>query len=510
MTDPRETATDPENFDLTGASVIAGTLVPGTGPAFTGEDPRGQGTDLPGYRSTSTEQLDDAVTAAERARQAPITFDTMASALDAIADAFETHQELVVDTADHETALGRTRLEGELARTVGQFQMMAAEARAGTRRDRTADAAGQGPAEPGLFRTTIPIGVVAVYAASNFPLAFGVAGTDTSAALAAGCPVVAKAHPAQPATAELCGRLVSAGLAAAGASPGFFSVLHEEGHELGQALATHPGVDAIAFTGSHRGGRALFDLASRRPRPIPVFAEMGSLNPLFVSPGAAAARPDALVEGILGSYLMGEGQFCTKPGLVVLPKGADGRRIAEGLAAGVVGRSPNHPMLTVAMTQAFTLGTDGAAAIDGVRTTRGDTAVLVTASPRAVIEHPELRQEIFGPVTIVVQAGPAEIEDVLAVLDPSLTGTIHAEDDEGEWVTQMADLLARKVGRVVLNGYPTGVRVSAGQHHGGPYPATTSPHHTSVGLAAIDRFLRPVTFQSFESDLLPGWADPEG
>ncbi|HUG86084.1 MAG TPA: aldehyde dehydrogenase family protein [Euzebya sp.] len=536
--------TDRLPTDLTprGTSLINGADTLGQGSAFRASDPRDGSPLQPTYQSVTQDQLDQAMVAAVAARRAPIDFGAMARALGAMADEFEAAGDLVVATADEETALGEGRLHGELGRTVGQLRMMGAEALAGTRRGVTADPAGDGPAAPALFRTTVPLGIVGVFAASNFPLAFGVAGTDTAAALAAGCPVVAKAHPAQPATAELCGRLMRRGLAAAGLPAGFVQVLHEEGHEIGQALVAHPDTDAVAFTGSLRGGRALFDLAAARPRPIPVYAEMGSLNPLVVSPGAAAAGDTGLVEGILGSALQGEGQFCTKPGLVVLPTGPGGDAVLEGLAAGIVGHRPAHPLLHAGITAGFQQGLAALADLPGVTLVRagagagragarsgpassgdpdrhdpegwaasagGCEAAMLQATPEALLLNRALREELFGPVTVVVQIDETQLPALLESLDPALTATLHFSDEEVGWATSMADLLARKVGRVIARGYPTGVRVSPGQHHGGPYPATTSPLHTSVGLAAIDRFLRPVTFQSFDRATLPSWAAPD-
>ncbi|MBW3601726.1 MAG: aldehyde dehydrogenase family protein [Actinobacteria bacterium] len=496
----------------TGVSVLAGVDVTGKGDTFAATAPGG-GPLEPTYRSITPAQLDEAVAAAVQARRAPIDLAAFGAALDAAADALEEAADAVVATADAETALGETRLRGEHARTVAQLRMMAEEARTGSRRDVVDDPAGDGPAAPALHRTSVPLGVVGVFAASNFPLAFGVAGTDTAAALAAGCPVVAKAHPAQPATAELCGRLVAAGVAAAGLPPGTFSVVHESGYEVGQALVQHDGIDAIAFTGSLRAGRTLFDLAADRPRPIPVYAEMGSLNPLFVSRRAAAERTDALVEGIIDSYLLGEGQFCTKPGLIVLPDGPDGQAVLDGVVAALAERAPAHPLLHAGITSGFTAGVADASALPGVTAVHapavdgaGCQAALLQATPEAVLEEEALRREIFGPVTLAVRASDEQARDIADALEPALTASLHFTDDETGWARSLADLLARKVGRIIANGYPTGVRVSPAQHHGGPYPATTSPLHTSVGLAAVDRFRRPVAFQSFPDRALPSWA----
>lgn len=497
--------------DPTGSSLISGAPVTGTGDPFQAGTPGSATPTGPTYAAIGPEQLETAVAAAVAARLAPIDLARVAEGLDTAANAMEADVEGLVAVADAETALGITRLTGELARTVGQLRMMAAEARDGRRRDVVTDPAGDGPAAPALHRTTVPLGVVVVFAASNFPLAFGVVGTDTAAALAAGCPVIAKAHPAQPATAERCGRVVVEALRAAGLPEGMLQVLHEGGHEVGLLLAGHPEVDAVAFTGSLRGGRALLDVAAARPRPIPVYAEMGSLNPVVVSPGAAAADPSGLARAALGSALLGEGQFCTKPGLLLLPDDDASRAVAAALVAGVRAHVPAHPLLHAGIVEGFEQGLASLAGLEGVEIERGAAgagvpAAVVLATPQALQAHERLVEELFGPVTVVVRVRSSALAGVVAELPPSLTATVHATPAEAAWTRQMADLLARRVGRVVLGGWPTGVRVSAGQHHGGPYPATTSPLHTSVGLAAIDRFRRPVTFQSFDAETLPTWA----
>jgi acyl-CoA reductase-like NAD-dependent aldehyde dehydrogenase len=501
-----------------GVSVVAGVDTPGQGEAYAARRPGGDEPVGPTYRSLTAAQLDLAVQAAVQARRAPVDATACAAALEAAADAFEREVEAVVATADAETALGQGRLRTEHARTVRQLRVMAEEARTGARRDVVVDPAGEGPAEPALLRTSLPLGVVAVFAASNFPLAFGVAGTDTASALAAGCPVVAKAHPAQPATAELCGRLVAEGVAAAGLHPGNLSVVHDAGRALGEALVLHDGVDAVAFTGSGAGGRALLHLVAQRPRPIPVYAEMGALNPVVVSPGAAAARAGALAEGILGSWLASEGQLCTKPGLVLLPEGPFGGAVIDILAAALRDHQPAHPLLHRGIEEGFVAGVTAADGLEGVVAltaaaddqTAGMPAVLLQATAEAVLAHPELREEVFGPALLVVQADEAHVRDICDALPGALAAALHFEPDEADWARDMADLLARRSGRVVANGYPTGVRVSPAQHHGGPWPATSSPLHTSVGLAAVDRFRRPVAFQGFPDAALPPWAPEPG
>ena len=513
MSDASTSATFTAPTTPTGVSLVAGRAVAGTGSTFSALRPGTTDPSGPAYRSVSDSQMEQAVEAAVEAAESPVDPAAMAALLDDIADRLEQAGDAIIAVADQETALGTTRLTGELGRTGAQFRMMASEAGGPSRQEHVIDPAGDGPAAPALLRTSVPIGVVGVFAASNFPLAFGVAGTDTSAALGAGCPVVTKAHPAQPGTGELVGRVMADAVAAAGLHPGFVSVLHEEGHEVGAALVQHDGVDAVAFTGSLRGGRALFDLATARERPIPVYAEMGSLNPVVVSPGAAAARGAALVEAIVGSFLLGEGQFCTKPGLIVLPDTPAGKGIRDGLTAAVAEYQAGHPLLHPGIVDGFESGLAEVTDVDGVTVHTGGSApdgscvaAVIDASVSALQDSRVLRDELFGPATVVVLAGGSELSSLISALDPSLTGTLHFEADEAAWARPLADQMSRKVGRVIANGFPTGVRVSPAQHHGGPYPATTSPLHTSVGLAAIDRFRRPVAFQSFDSVALPTWA----
>ena len=435
-----------------------------------------------------------------------------AEALDAIAAELESDGDHLVALADRETALGEPRLTGELARTTGQFRFFAGVLRDGGYLDATIDHADPDAAtpRPDLRRVLVPLGPVAVFGASNFPLAFSVPGGDTASALAAGCPVVVKAHPAHPATAEAAAAAVHRALRRIGAPDGLLGLLH--GHEAGSALVAHPHVRAAGFTGSLAGGRALFDLASARPDPIPFYGELGSLNPLVVTPGAAAARASAIGRGVAESVLLGRGQFCTKPGLVLIPDGPDGEQLLDELVDTAKG-APAGPLLTAEIGASFrriaehvggladvlldhSRGTDAAAC--------GPVLVRVSVSGLVRDDLAALREEHFGPFAVVATyRGLDELRHLVNELAPALVASVHATDDEHHLLAPLLRALRDKVGRIVWNGYPTGVAVSWAMHHGGPYPSTTNALHTSVGAAAIRRWLRPVTYQAVPTALLP-------
>jgi NADP-dependent aldehyde dehydrogenase len=433
-----------------------------------------------------------------------------AALLRRVADALDTDAEALVDLADRETALGHVRLTGELARTTFQLRMFAdlvgSGRQSGTRVD--PEVAGPPPAgHPELRLVRVALGPVAVFGASNFPFAFSVPGGDTASALAAGCPVVVKAHPAHPQTSQRCGEIVAGALAAGGAPAGVFAVVH--GFAVGQRMVTDPRIRAAAFTGSGAGGRALFDAAVGRPDPIPFYGELGSVNPVVITP-SAAAEPSDLVAGWLGSLTLGGGQFCTNPGLVLAPLDStvaeEIRRQAAELPEAVLLHTGVASHLDASL--AAVLSSPGAEVVacgpsgDDAGVRRPVTVVAVPAE--SALEHPDLlATECFGPVGVVVEY--SDRDQLLALLDVlpgCLVGTVHSTDDD----PLAADVIAavtRIAGRVVWNGWPTGVAVTAGQHHGGPWPATTNPLHTSVGTAAIDRFTRPVAFQSVPDVLLP-------
>ncbi|WP_165984568.1 aldehyde dehydrogenase (NADP(+)) [Streptomyces sp. YIM 98790] len=481
-------------------------------------DPRtGQQREQVGLEATAAD-VDAAVRAAEAAREQLADRAARTALLRAAAAQLEAAGEEIVRTADAETALGEARLRGELARTTGQLRAFADEAEDGGHLGVIIDHADPSltPPRPDLRRYRIPLGVVAVYAASNFPLAFSVPGGDTASALAAGCPVVVKAHPDHPATSELCAAALRRAAAEAGLDANVVSVVH--GFEAGVELVQHPLVAAAGFTGSVRGGRALFDAAAARPVPIPFHGELGSLNPVVVTRAAAEERAESIGAGLAGSMTLGTGQFCTKPGLVFTPAGAAGDRLVKSLAERLA-QAPEGIMLDARMREAFADGVASRSRLAEVQApvaagrggNGGVTAGFLTVPAGRLADGGEeyalLLEECFGPVTVIARyQEPAEVSAALQRLGGSLTATVHLGDGEGrESGGEAARLLAElrpRAGRLLVNGWPTGVAVAPAQHHGGPYPATTTTS-TSVGATAIERWLRPVVYQDTPEALLP-------
>lgn len=419
--------------------------------------------------------------------------------LSGIADRLDAAVEELVALADEETALGETRLRGEVARTTGQLRLFAAVIAEGSHLEATIDHAVPDavPPRPDLRRMLRPLGPVAVFSASNFPFAFSVAGGDTASALAVGCPVIVKAHPGHPRLSRRTAELVTEALATAGAPAGAFGLV--EGFEEGLALVDHPAITAVAFTGSLRGGRALHDRAAARPAPIPFFGELGSINPVVVTADADAERGDQLAAGLAGSFQLGAGQFCTKPGVVFVPAGS---RLEAALPPLVGAELPR--MLTPSIADGFATGSEVIAAVPGVELLAGGPGAPVAAvTDLATLEAHEhdLLAEVFGPFTLLVRYGSREqLGRSLDRLEGSLTATLHAGADEA--VDDLLPRLERIAGRVLFAGWPTGVAVTWSQHHGGPWPATTS-QHTSVGATAVRRFLRPIAYQDAPEAALP-------
>lgn len=457
--------------------------------------------------TTSPEELTRLAEAAAAA--APIwrtsSADDRARWLTAVADALDANADELVAIADRETRLGAVRLRGEVGRTTGQLRLFASVVREGSYLELTVDDADAAatPPRPELRRLLVGVGPVAVFSASNFPFAFSVCGGDTASAWAAGNPVIVKAHSGHPELSERTAAIAIEALAAVGAPDGSLALI--EGREAGNALVQHPVIQAAGFTGSLSGGRALFDLASGRPDPIPFYGELGSVNPVVVTPGAAAARGAELSSGLVGSFTLGAGQFCTKPGVVFIPQDAGIEQLVADAVAGAVG----GPLLTERITTAFPDGIRDLEAdpsvevlAQGAETPDGARPVVLTTDAAAVAERPEtLIAEVFGPVTLLVRySNEAELLRALRAVPGSLTATLHSE--AGEDVAEVLELLQLRAGRVLFAGWPTGVAVTWSQQHGGPWPATTSLH-TSVGATAIRRFLRPVAFQDAPEALLP-------
>jgi NADP-dependent aldehyde dehydrogenase len=456
---------------------------------------------------TTPARVDELADAAARAFEQTVAASSGERArwLRAIADRLDLHADDLVRACGPETELGGARLRGEVARTTGQLRLFADVAEEGGYLEAIVDhaAADATPPRPDLRRILRPIGPVAVFAASNFPFAFSVAGGDTASALAVGCPVIVKAHPGHPETSRLTAGLVASALADVGAPEGMFALI--EGHDAGLALVDHPAIAAVAFTGSVAGGRALHDRASGRPAPIPFFGELGSINPVVITPGADAKRGAALAEGLAGSFQLGTGQFCTKPGLVFVPRDSEVARSLPGL----VGSAP-HRMLTDSIAAGFSRGLEHLLSVPGVTVVAGGSEAPAGAAAPVVVrtdvaqleKNPSpLFEEVFGPLTVLVDYDDeGQVVGALGKLEGSLTATLHAED--GERGPQLVGALERIAGRVLFDGWPTGVAVTWSQHHGGPWPATTS-QHTSVGASAVRRFLRPIAYQDAPSDVLP-------
>ena len=431
---------------------------------------------------------------------------TRAAALEKVADALDAHSSELAAVADGETALGLPRLKGEIKRTTNQLRLFAGMLREGSYLEATLDSADATivPPRPELRRILQPLGPVAVYAASNFPFAFSIAGGDTASALAAGCSVVVKAHEAHPQTSLATSSIVTQALAEAGAPPDVFAAVY--GFDAGVRLIKHPAIKAAGFTGSTRGGRALFDLANARPEPIPFYGELGSINPTVILPGAASERGDAIAQGYAQSLTLGVGQFCTNPGLTFVPKSLGG-----ALAAAVT-KSSGGAMLTRRMHDAYVAGTGAlGAAAERIAEGQPSDAAFGTTPQLFRVDVAEFAadvgkytEECFGPAGLIVSYDdPQRVIDLLPQLPGSLTASVHASAADAPAAARAADALRGIAGRVIYNAWPTGVAVAWGMQHGGPWPSTTNPLHTSVGATAVRRWLAPVSFQSWPDALLP-------
>jgi NADP-dependent aldehyde dehydrogenase len=430
--------------------------------------------------------------------------------LGSLADALEARREDLVAVADRETALGKTRLNGELTRTCYQLRLFSEVVLEGSYVEATIDRPGDTPMgpRPDLRRMLVPIGPVAVFGASNFPFAFSVPGGDTASALAAGNPVIIKAHGSHPACSQLCYEILAAAARDAGAPEGTLGIVH--GLQAGADLVAHPAVRAVGFTGSVNGGRALLDIIQRRPDPVPFFGELSSLNPLLVTPQAAAERGEQLGRELVSSFTLGAGQFCTKPGLVLVPTGAAGDGVLTAMADAVRETGP-QTLLNEGIAGSYGRITSSLAALPGVSTiARGGEpqgsgfqgAPLLLETDAADLPH-EVTEECFGPVAVVVRYDGVEaLFAALKAMPPSLTATVLRGEGEVELPLAVSEELRTRAGRLVYDAYPTGVAVSWAQHHGGPWPSTNS-QHTSVGTTAIRRFLRPVTWQGAPQEALP-------
>lgn len=499
------------SFTPHGKHLIAGTWV-GAEQTFASEPASGPAHD---FSVGTTALVDQACEAAEAAfwSYGYSTREARAAFLNTIADEIEARAEAITDIGTRETGLPEARLNGERGRTTGQLRLFADHILKGDYLDTRVDPAlpdRQPLPRPELRMVQRPIGPVAVFGASNFPLAFSTAGGDTAAALAAGCPVVVKGHSAHPGTGEIVAEAVHAAIEKCDMPKGVFSLIQGGNRTVGQALVQHPLIKAVGFTGSLGGGRALFDLCAARPEPIPFFGELGSVNPMFVLPEACKARGQALGEGWAGSLTMGAGQFCTNPGIAVVPKGAEGDSFVEAATAALQD-APAQVMLTDGIAQAYR---DGKARFDRRNAVQprlsteseGRSALpnLYETDTEAYLQDHELGEEVFGPLGLVVRTSSIEeMESLAKGLEGQLTITLQIDDADTETARRLMPIIERKAGRLLVNGFPTGVEVADSMVHGGPYPASTNFGATSVGTLSIRRFLRPVCYQNMPAGLLP-------
>lgn len=435
-----------------------------------------------------------------------------AAFLDAIADEIEARADAITEIGTRETGLPEARLQGERGRTTGQLRLFARHIEKGDYLDLRHDEALPDRApmpRPDLKMVQRPVGPVAVFGASNFPLAFSTAGGDTASALAAGCPVVVKGHPAHPGTGEIIADAILAAIEKTGMPKGVFSLIQGNTTDLGAALVQHPLISAVGFTGSLGAGRALFDLCAARPVPIPFFGELGSVNPVFLLPDALAARGAEIAKGWAGSLTMGAGQFCTNPGVVIALAGPDATAFVE-TASEALSQVAAQVMLTDGIAAGYRAGRDKIAAATGVRqvlTTvcdqRNATPYFFATTGKDFLANAALGHEVFGPLGIFVEVSdPAEMLEVAKSFEGQLTSTLMMDSGDTALARRLMPILERKAGRILANGYPTGVEVSEAMVHGGPYPASTNFGATSVGTLAIRRFLRPVCYQNIPDDVL--------
>ncbi|MGC3944276.1 MAG: aldehyde dehydrogenase (NADP(+)) [Chryseolinea sp.] len=464
------------------------------------------------YEATD-EEINDAVEAAVDAFgvYGKLPHTSRAKFLRTIAQEIEQLGEMLLETASSETGLGLERLRGERGRTMNQLNAFASFIEDGSWLriiiDR-ADPERKPLPKPDLRQMQVPIGPVGVFGASNFPLAFSVAGGDTASALASGCPVVFKAHPAHPATCELVATAIMRAVERCELPAGTFSMIHGRSHRVGGTLVMHPDIKAVAFTGSFRGGKALYDQAVRRPEPIPVYAEMGSVNPVLILPSVARRNRTNVAKLLAGSITLGSGQFCTNPGLLMLSGGDESLDFLNELATELAAVQP-ATMLTSSICNAYIEGIKAQRSVAGVKSlTEGPASKpsphLAWIKASDAVTHPHVLEEVFGPSSMAVVANSMdELLSFAKSLPGQLTATVLGEESEISEAAPLIDVLRQKVGRIIFNGYPTGVEVSPAMVHGGPYPATTDARTTSVGTTAIYRFTRPVCFQNFPQQLLP-------
>ncbi len=499
-------------MELKGLSLVGAGGGSPSGKSFRGMNPAtGEALDVEFHRATAGD-VEKAISLAANAfaSYGRLSGKDRGALLRSIADGLEEARDSIVARAELESGLPVPRLKSEVYRASGQLRLFAELIEEGSWVDARIDHADperKPLPKPDVRSMLRPLGPVAIFGASNFPVAFSVAGGDTASALAAGCPVVVKAHPSHPGTSEIVGRVMRRAIEGAGLHEGVFSLLFDDGFDVGLALVRHPAIRAVGFTGSRRGGTALMAEAAKRPEPIPVYAEMGSINPVFMLPGALAERGEALASGMQFSVTLGVGQFCTNPGLSIVGTGADGDAFISKLSELVV-------MLNRSICQAYHEGTSRFAGANGVtrasavEAPSGDGALagasLFTTDAETFLRDHTLMDEIFGPSTLVVRSDEKErLVEIARALEGQLTATVHGTDADLAEHRELVEVLETKVGRVVFNAFPTGVEVCHSMVHGGPFPATSDGRTTSVGTRAIERFARPVAWQGAPESLLP-------
>jgi alpha-ketoglutaric semialdehyde dehydrogenase len=504
-------------MSISGSSLIGGEKVEGEPNAFHAVNPTTDQQLEPAFGEAQAQDIAAACALAAAAFDSyrETDLETRAVFLETIAAEIEAVGDALLQRAAAETGLAVARIETERARTTGQLRLFAATVRQGGWLDARIDPAlpdRQPLPRPDLRLRNIGIGPVAVFGSSNFPLAFSVAGGDTAAALAAGCPVVVKAHPAHPGTSALVGKAVEAAILKCKMPPGVFSLLFGAGTELGTALVSNPEIKAVGFTGSRNGGIALMKIAAARPEPIPVHAEMSSINPVILLPAALAARSAAIAKGFVGSLTMGAGQFCTNPGLLIAQDGPDLNKfmaaVSDALAA-----VPAATMLTPGIFKAYQHGTEALLDNENVAQAahgkagdgpnQGEASFFIADAAKFLIDD-SMRNEVFGASSLLIKCRDQdEMLQVIGKLEGQLTFTLQLDEADLAAARSLLPVLERKAGRILANGWPTGVEVSHAMVHGGPFPATSDPRTTSVGTLAIRRFLRPICYQDIPLALLP-------
>lgn len=509
-------------MSISGSSLIGGQSVPGGPASFHGINPATAQPLEPSFGEAGAAEISHACALAAGAFDAyrETALETRAAFLEAAAGEILALGDQLVQRASEETGLPKARIESERARTVGQLRLFADAVRQGGWLDARIDPAlpDRTPLpRPDLRLRQIGIGPVAVFGSSNFPLAFSVAGGDTAAALAAGCPVVVKAHPAHPGTSALVGQAIQTALANCGLPPGVFSLLFGAGPELGAALVANPDIKAVGFTGSRAGGLALVKIAAARPEPIPVHAEMSSINPVILFPAALAARAKTIAAGFVASMTLGAGQFCTNPGLLIAEEGPHLDAFIDAVCAQLA-TSPAATMLTHGIFKAYQSGVETLLAKTGVKQAahgqpadgpnQGQAEFFTTDSQEFLSDH-ALRDEVFGASSLLVRCKThSDLLSVVNALEGQLTFTLQLEEADLPAARALLPIVERKAGRILANGWPTGVEVSHAMVHGGPFPATSDARATSVGTLSIRRFLRPICYQGIPVALLPAALRP--